>query len=295
MKPAGWTILALARLLIAGPLAAQGITVEPERPLPGSLIRLTVSLPVPGATLHGELAGEPLHFHPLDSLHASALGAVPLEDRDTLVVTLALSSDELTDTLRYTVALATGDYPVERLSVAPRMAHPDSAARVRIAREIARAKEVSQASHGTPRQYDEPFQVPRESRITSRFGTGREFNGEVVSRHFGTDFDGKVGAPVHAANAGRVVLVGWFYLAGRVVYIDHGEGLISAYFHLSRALVKTGETVRRGQVIGEVGQTGRVTGPHLHWVMRYGGVSVDPLSVLALLGPAENGNPGPAN
>ena len=75
-----------------------------------------------------------------------------------------------------------------------------------------------------------------------------------------------------------------FYLAGKVVYLDHGEGLISAYFHLSKALVRTGDTVERGQVIGSVGQSGRVTGPHLHWVMRYGGVTVDPMSVLALLG-----------
>ena len=81
-----------------------------------------------------------------------------------------------------------------------------------------------------------------------------------------------------------VALVAPFYLAGNVVYLDHGEGLISAYFHLSRTDVKLGDIVERGQIIGAVGRTGRVTGPHLHWVTRYGGVTVDPMSVLALLG-----------
>ncbi len=115
--------------------------------------------------------------------------------------------------------------------------------------------------------------------MTSRFGTAREFNGDVVSRHMGTDYAGAVGAPVRAANRGVVVLVADFYLAGKAVYVDHGAGLVTGYFHLSRAAVAEGDTVRRGQVIGRVGQSGRVTGPHLHWVARYGNISVDPASL----------------
>ncbi len=120
--------------------------------------------------------------------------------------------------------------------------------------------------------------------MTSGFGTARVFNGTVTGRHLGTDFSGAIGAPVYAANAGRVALVADFYLAGTVVYLDHGEGLISGYFHLHRARVAIGDLVTRGQRIGDVGQSGRVTGPHLHWVTRYGGVSVDPMSVVRLLG-----------
>jgi murein DD-endopeptidase MepM/ murein hydrolase activator NlpD len=107
-------------------------------------------------------------------------------------------------------------------------------------------------------------------------------NGEVQSRHLGTDFAGKVGAPVRAANAGIVALVADFYLAGTVVYLDHGEGIVTGYFHLSKALVATGDTVTRGQIIGRVGQSGRVTGPHLHWIARYGRLTVDPMSLLKL-------------
>jgi murein DD-endopeptidase MepM/ murein hydrolase activator NlpD len=98
----------------------------------------------------------------------------------------------------------------------------------------------------------------------------------------GTDFAGAIGAPVRAAGRGVVALVADFYLAGRAIYIDHGAGLVTAYFHLSKAEVRQGQMVNRGQRIGLVGRSGRVTGPHLHWVARYGTVSVDPLSLLGL-------------
>ena len=123
---------------------------------------------------------------------------------------------------------------------------------------------------------------PRAGRITSGFGNGREFNGQVQSRHLGTDLDGAVGEPVLAAADGVVALVDEFYLGGNVIYLDHGGGLSTGYLHLSEALVATGDTVRAGQRIGSVGATGRVTGPHLHWIVRYGSVTVDPMSVFGL-------------
>jgi murein DD-endopeptidase MepM/ murein hydrolase activator NlpD len=232
----------------------------------------------------GTAAGEVLHFWTADGRSWSALAGVPMEGGDSLTMTLVLATPTAHDTIQAALAVAAPPYEVERLRVAPRMAQPDSAAQRRIAREAARAREVGRTAQETPRLWEVPFVPPRTSRITSAFGTGREFNGEVLSRHLGTDFAGAVGDPVVATSRGRVALVVDFYLAGRAVYIDHGEGLVSAYFHLSRALVKPGDIVERGQRIGLVGQSGRVTGPHLHWVMRYGGVTVDPMSVLALLG-----------
>jgi murein DD-endopeptidase MepM/ murein hydrolase activator NlpD len=104
----------------------------------------------------------------------------------------------------------------------------------------------------------------------------------VTSRHTGTDFAGAFGTPVVAAARGVVALVADFYLAGRAVYLDHGAGLVTAYFHLSRVDVTQGDTVKAGQRIGGVGQSGRVTGPHLHWVLRYGAISVDPMSLVRL-------------
>ncbi len=100
----------------------------------------------------------------------------------------------------------------------------------------------------------------------------------------GTDFAGATGAPVQAANRGVVRIVDSFFYGGNVVYIDHGAGLSSAYLHLSEQLVASGDTVERNQVIGRVGATGRVTGPHLHFIVRYGAVTVDPLSLFAVAG-----------
>ena len=102
----------------------------------------------------------------------------------------------------------------------------------------------------------------------------------------GTDYAGAVGAPIRAANRGVVRLVDRFYLGGNVVYIDHGEGLVTAYLHLSQHRVAEGDTVAQGAVIGLVGATGRVTGPHLHWAVRLHGDRVDPLKLLEALAPA---------
>jgi murein DD-endopeptidase MepM/ murein hydrolase activator NlpD len=107
----------------------------------------------------------------------------------------------------------------------------------------------------------------------------------------GTDFAGATGAPVRATNRGVVRIVDAFFYGGKVVYLDHGAGVSSAYLHLSQQLVAAGDTVRRGQVIGRVGATGRVTGPHLHFIVRYGSVTVDPLSLLAVAGDSSGSRP----
>jgi murein DD-endopeptidase MepM/ murein hydrolase activator NlpD len=230
----------------------------------------------------GEIAGEPLHFEPSRNRTFRGLVAVPVEAPDSLLVTLYLELPGQSDTLPIFVPVHRAGYPSETLSVPPAYARPDSAATARIQSEIERSRQVSRISQGNPRMWRGSFRLPRRSRITSPFGTARVYNGEVQSRHLGTDFAGAIGAPVRAAGRGVVALVADFYLAGHTVYIDHGAGLVTAYFHLSRADVREGDTVRVGQRIGAVGRSGRVTGPHLHWVARYGAISVDPMSLLEL-------------
>jgi murein DD-endopeptidase MepM/ murein hydrolase activator NlpD len=143
------------------------------------------------------------------------------------------------------------------------------------------AGEVSSRSHRTPRLWTGVV-MPRSDRVTSSFGDGRIFNGQVSSRHTGLDLDGEPGDTVVAMSRGVVELAEQFELAGNNVYINHGAGLVSAYFHLSEQLVSAGDTVEVGTPIGRVGATGRVTGPHLHWVVRYGHTSVDPRSLIAV-------------
>jgi murein DD-endopeptidase MepM/ murein hydrolase activator NlpD len=280
---------AAASLCLAASLAAQAPPSFTVRTEPAPLVRGTVGVitvhPAAGtdlASLKGRAADEPLHFEPAAGGGFTALIGVPIEGPDTFPVTLFAGDPEGHDSATLMLDVAEGSYRRERLSVAPKYARPDSAARQRILDEIAMARALSERAHDTPRLWSAAFRAPRSGRVTSPFGTARVLNGAVQSRHLGTDFSGAVGAPVRAANAGVVALVGHFYLAGNVVYVDHGEGLVTGYFHLSRVEVAQGDTVARGQIIGRVGRSGRVTGPHLHWIARYGRITVDPMSLLRL-------------
>jgi murein DD-endopeptidase MepM/ murein hydrolase activator NlpD len=241
-------------------------------------------------TLDGTAAGEPLHFERLDDGRYRSLLGIPLEGGDTLLITLGRSTGAITDTVSLRLAVRHPAYANERLTVAPRYAEPDSASRARVGAELEQSRGISRRAHDTPRLWWGRFVRPRPTRITSGFGTGREFNGHVTDRHMGVDFAGKVGAPVRAAGRAVVSLVARFYLAGNAVYLDHGGGLVTGYFHLSRVAVAAGDTVAAGQVIGAVGQTGRATGPHLHWIARYGGITVNPASLFALPAATEFGH-----
>jgi murein DD-endopeptidase MepM/ murein hydrolase activator NlpD len=211
----------------------------------------------------------------------ASFAAVAIDGSDSVRIVVRCTAAGLSDSLVTFARTASGDYPMERLTVAPAFgAPPDAATSARINRESQRAVDIATRSHTTPQLWKEPFMRPRDSRITSGFGGGREYNGAVTSRHMGTDFAGAVGDSVRAANRGVVRIVDAFYYGGNVVYIDHGGGLTTAYLHLSRQLEKVGDTVQRGQLIGRVGATGRVTGPHLHVIVRYGAITVDPLSLL---------------
>jgi murein DD-endopeptidase MepM/ murein hydrolase activator NlpD len=254
------------------PLSLVEGTIDWLQALPDSAVTITGGL----------LAGEPLHVTEQRSGGYRTLAGIPVDVGDSLPVSLFLTRGDRTDTVVRFIRITRAGYPREQIAVAPAFVRPDSAAARRIQRELARSREVSRKAQETPRLWRGGFRLPRPSRITSRFGSARVYNGEVKSRHLGTDFAGAVGAPVRAAGRGVVAMVGDFYLAGKAVYLNHGGGLVTAYFHLSRVDVKEGQTVARGQRIGAVGRTGRVTGPHLHWVARYGAVSADPMSLLAL-------------
>jgi murein DD-endopeptidase MepM/ murein hydrolase activator NlpD len=281
------SLLLTALLVAAAPRAQTScagarVFAEPARPRKGALFRVRVERAPAGAELRGEAAGEPLHFVAIAGAH-EAFAAAPIDADSPLRVMIVCAVAGRVDSLGASVALPAADYPLERLRVAPRFsAPPDSALAARLKREAELAAEVSRRSHDTPRLWTAPFQRPRASRVTSTFGRGREFNGTVTSRHMGTDYAGAVGAPVYAANRGVVRLVDTFFLGGNVIYIDHGAGLVTAYLHLSEQAVSVGDTVRRGAAIGKIGATGRATGPHLHWITRYGAVTVDPATVLAM-------------
>jgi murein DD-endopeptidase MepM/ murein hydrolase activator NlpD len=276
--------------LTSGASQAPRVTWAPDAPRQGTLFRLNVSDVPEGAKLTGAIAGEPLHFSPNGKGGASALAPIPIDSLVAVHTRVIVITGDRAETTTVRVPVTAGAYRIERLTVAPRFGEePDSALSARLRDEAARARAVAIGSHETPRLWSAGFLQPRRSRITSPFGGGRQFNGRITSRHMGTDFAGQPGDSVRAANRGVVRLVDRFYLGGNVIYLDHGEGLTTAYLHLSKALVAPGDTVRRGQAIGRVGATGRVTGPHLHFIARYGTVTVDPMSLFgqAVSGPTE--------
>jgi murein DD-endopeptidase MepM/ murein hydrolase activator NlpD len=238
------------------------------------------------------MAGEPLHFVASGAGYR-AIGAIPVDSLGVVTArAIVARASGRADTVEASVSPPPLPPPAEQLAVAPRFGRPmDSATAARVAREGARALAVGRQSHESPPRWTAPFLRPRASAITSRFGTGRTFNGQVSSRHLGVDFRGAVGAPIRAANRGVVALVDTFFLGGRVVYLDHGGGITTGYLHLSRALVAPGDTVARGQTIGHVGATGRVTGPHLHWTARYGALTVNPMGLFELAAPDSGRGP----
>jgi murein DD-endopeptidase MepM/ murein hydrolase activator NlpD len=278
-----------ASSLALGTLGAQSarISVVPAHPAPGALVRVVLATnPVPGdsvVAVSGTMAGEPLHFARAGIGSYRALGGMPVDAASTTAEAVVVHASGRADTVRAEIALPPLPPPKEKLDVASQFGQPlDSALEARVAREVEIAHEIGRKSHESPRLWTAPFARPRPSAITSRFGAGRTFNGQVTSRHLGVDLRGAAGAPVRAANRGVVAAVDTFYLGGRIIYTDHGEGIVTAYMHLSKFLVAVGDTVARGQRIGLVGATGRVTGPHLHWAARYGSLTVNPLDLLAL-------------
>ncbi len=282
------TLFLLGSLSIGTRVESQTVRISPATPLPGAIVRVVISgldqAADPVTSLRGTMAGEPLHFSRLERGERRAIGAVPVDETGPAsAIVVAVRASGSIDTLRASVTPPPLPPPTEQLAVAPRFGRKrDAATERRVAAEYQLALEVGRRSHASPRWWSEPFLRPRGSAVSSGFGTGRTFNGQVSSRHLGVDFRGATGSPVVAANRGVVALVDTFYLGGRVIYIDHGEGVVTGYLHLSRAMVAVGDTVARGQQIGLVGATGRVTGPHLHWNARYGSLTVNPLDLVVL-------------
>ncbi len=178
-----------------------------------------------------------------------------------------------------TVQVGKFDYPTQKLTLPRNMVElsPEDAERVeRENREVARLW-----PREGPRRFSLPLAPPLDPLPKGgRFGSRRIINGQPKSPHGGTDYAAPEGAPVHAAADGTVAMVANQFFGGNAVFVDHGDGLITMYMHMSRADVREGQAVRRGEPLGLVGSTGRATGPHLHFGARWRGARVDPALLL---------------
>ncbi len=172
-------------------------------------------------------------------------------------------------------------YPVQRITIEDSGRvdlSPESLARV----ERERRRVGSLWATDGPALFSLPLGAPLDPLpAAGGFGNRRFFNDQPRSPHTGADFSAPPGTPVLASGAGRVVLADDLFFSGESVFIDHGAGLVTMYFHLSERRVEEGAEVGRGQIIGRVGATGRASGPHLHFGVRWRGARVDPALLLA--------------
>jgi murein DD-endopeptidase MepM/ murein hydrolase activator NlpD len=234
---------------------------------PGSLLRWEA----PGTTSCGIEDGSwtPIGdscFYPIDLLIARN--------------TVTLIRHRAGNTERATVRVAPYPYPQQKLEVEPKLVNPPEDQLERIRRERERVATVWASE--LEARFALPLAAPLDPMPEGRsFGSRRVLNGEARSPHTGVDFSVAPGTPVHAADDGIVALASELYFAGNAVFIDHGDQLFSMYFHLSEIAVEDGAEVRRGQLIGKVGATGRVTGPHLHFAIRWHDARIDPSLLLA--------------
>ncbi len=182
----------------------------------------------------------------------------------------------------YSLRVLDKEFPTRRLTVEEKFVNPPQQELERIRRESKRTREIF-AAFNPEKIWHSSFQSPVPGAPTSGFGKRSILNGQPRSPHTGTDFDADEGTPVKSPNTGKVVLVSPLYYSGNTIILDHGQGLYSYFGHLSRFAVAEGDRVSPGEVIGYVGATGRVTGPHLHWTVRLNGTRIDPLSLIAIL------------
>ena len=173
-----------------------------------------------------------------------------------------------------------GHYTSEKIIVQAQKVFPPQKVQKRIQNELKEANAIY-AKFTPEALFNGAFIKPLDSFITSDFGRARIFNEQVASYHSGTDFRAAIGTKIKAANSGIVRLAKDRYYAGLSVIIDHGYGIYSQYYHLSKLSVKVGEKVKKGQIIGLSGASGRVSGPHLHFGIFAGGKQIDPLDFYA--------------
>ena len=180
------------------------------------------------------------------------------------------------------LAVSARRFPTRRLRVAPVYVEPPAAEVERIAADAARLDALFKTTTG--QSFPGRFEAPVAAVPQDTFGARSIYNGQSRSPHAGVDFRAPSGTPIASPGAAVVVLADDLFFTGRTVALDHGLGLISVLAHLSKVAVRVGDAVKPGDVVGEVGATGRVTGPHLHWSVRLNGARVDPMSLMTVLG-----------
>ena len=263
--------------------AAAKVAVTPSAVRQGDVALLVITGVGAAPEMDGSLAGRPLFFFPYADGYAALIG-IDLEARPGKTP-WRLGFVDGTGAPRKAAGAITvkaRKFPVQRLSLPRSMVDlsPDDERRANA--EAARLRTLFDTT-GPERLWRGRFTKPVASDAKAEgFGSRRIINGRLRSPHSGLDFAAPAGTPVVASGRGRVALVVEFFFGGRLVALDHGEGLYTLYMHLERADVAEGTLVERGSIIGAVGSTGRATGPHLHWAAQLRRARIDPDALLKL-------------
>jgi murein DD-endopeptidase MepM/ murein hydrolase activator NlpD len=270
----------LALVIMAMPAYAGSKTVQPNISLspkkigPGDILLVTVS----GATgtVEGSFDGKKIYFNPSEKTYKAIVGIDLLAEPGNYKLEITGNGQML----RRSVKVSKKVYRTQRLKMPKDMVElsPENEARA----EREGQKMAAIWPNRSERLWAGNFMNPREGKIGTEFGVKRFMNNVPKNPHTGVDVVAEEGEEVHAPNNGSVVLVDEQYFAGNAIVLDHGEGIYTMFFHLSKVLVEPGMKVKKGDVIGLVGSTGRASGAHLHWGVRVQGARVDPLELIKL-------------
>ncbi|MEM7032760.1 MAG: LysM peptidoglycan-binding domain-containing M23 family metallopeptidase [Chloroflexota bacterium] len=252
----------------------ESITVSAPRIRQGKTLSIEVALSE-AASLTASFDERPIYVYNAGDRFLGVVGIHALQETGLYPITFQATLDDGRQvTTTKNIIVIDGGYSTEHIEVSGEL-------QSLLTPEVIRAEFNMLSSlwtqASTSPYWEQPFGYPIDNvRFTSYFGTRRSYNaGPVSSYHSGTDFGGAIGTPLYAPAPGKVVLAEALDVRGNAVLIDHGLGVYSGYWHQSDIAVSVGETVWQGQVIGYLGQTGLVTGPHLHWELRIGGIAVD--------------------
>lgn len=260
------------------------LTYQPTRVVNGAPVLFRVTTPKPVRTLSGQWLGHEVSFSFDEGQKAwFALAGASLETKPgayPIELTAETASGKPL-TYQQRISLQRQRYPRAILKVPGRYTAPSPEE----LHQIEQDKEIKAEAFKTlsaGREWKGSFTRPVEAEISDVFGVQRVFNGTVQSTHQGLDFRVPPGTPVAALNRGHILLARPLFFEGNCVVIDHGQGLLTLYLHLSKFLVKEGDTVEKGQQIALSGGTGRATGPHLHLAVRWQGIYLNPAGLFSL-------------
>ncbi len=253
------------------------LSISPPSIGPGDVVRIDVD-GAAGERIAATVFGQKLTFA-FDATRGAwrALAGVDLETKPG-TYHLRIQRDGTQMSARE-IRIMTKLFTVRRLRVPAGFVTPPREALEQIARD---SKMLAAAyAQDTPQRWSDAFIMPVNGAPTSNFGTRSYYNGVRRAPHSGVDFMSETGTPVRASNHGSIAMAAPLYFTGNTVIVDHGARLFSVFAHLSALQVKAGDVVTPETIVGLVGATGRVTGPHLHWSVRLNGARVDPLSLAA--------------